>query len=91
MCGNFEGIKGWSAQDLYAAVASAIAVKIFFILVAIYDIMSTQADVITAFFNIIIPEEIHMYVRHLIGFTNGTARVCRFNKAFYGLRRSLIW
>jgi hypothetical protein len=38
--GNFEDTKGWLAQDLYAAVASAIAVKIFFTLVAIYDIIS---------------------------------------------------
>jgi hypothetical protein len=91
MCGNFEGTEGWSAQDLYAAVASAIAVKIFFTLIAIYGIISTQADIITAFLNIVIPEEIHIYVRQPIGFTNRTAKICRFNKAFYGLRRSLIW
>jgi hypothetical protein len=41
MCSNFEGIKGWSVQNLYAAVASAIAVKIFFILVLIYGMIST--------------------------------------------------
>jgi hypothetical protein len=32
-----------------------------------------------------------VYVRQPTGFTNGTAKVCKFNKAFYGLRRSPIW
>jgi hypothetical protein len=41
VCGNFEGTEGWSAQDLYAAVASAVAVKIFFTLIAIYGMIST--------------------------------------------------
>jgi hypothetical protein len=41
VCGNFEGTEGWLAQDFCAAVISAIAVKIFFTLVAIYGIMST--------------------------------------------------
>jgi hypothetical protein len=91
VCGNFEGTEGWLAQDLYAAVASAIAVKIFFTLVAIYSMMSTQADVITAFFNTVIPKGIHVYVRQPTGFTNGTAKVCKLNKALYSLRRSPIW
>jgi hypothetical protein len=32
--GNFQGADNWAAQNLYAAVASAMAVKIFFTLMA---------------------------------------------------------
>jgi hypothetical protein len=41
VCGNFQGADDWAAQNLYAAVASAIAVKIFFILVAALGMNST--------------------------------------------------
>jgi hypothetical protein len=62
VCGNFQGADNWAAQNLYAAVASAMAVKIFFILVAVLGMNSTQLDIVTAFLNATAKSKTPVYV-----------------------------
>jgi hypothetical protein len=91
VCGNFQGTNDWAAQNLYAAVASAVAVKIFFILVAVLGMNSIQLDIVTAFLNATAKSKILIYVFQPTGFSDGIKRVCKLNRAFYGLRESPIW
>jgi hypothetical protein len=75
---------------LYAAVASAVAVKIFFTLVAVLGMNSIQLDIVTAFFNGTAKLKTLIYVFQFTNFFDGIKRVYKLNRAFYGLRKFLI-
>ena len=90
VCGNFENAESWAAQDVYAAVANSASVKLFFTLVAINDYECYQYDVVTAFLNAPCKGD-PIYIEQPHGFTDGTTRVCRLNRALYGLRKAPLW
>lgn len=88
-CGNYEE---WSDQATYAAVAHAISVRIFLIIVAIFNLECLQFDFKTAFLNAAIPTSITYYIEQPTGMEYHPGKVCRLNKALYGLRTSaLFW
>jgi hypothetical protein len=74
VCGNFES---WQYQDLYAAVANNISVKVFLLITAILDLECEQIDVVRAFLNASLEEEDEIYVAQPDGFDDGSGRVCR--------------
>jgi hypothetical protein len=88
VCGNFQNDDDWAAQDIFAASANAVAVKIFFTLVVILGMESIQLDIVTAFLNAILADEDAAYVAQSTGFIDGTKKVCKLKKAFYDLRKS---
>jgi hypothetical protein len=91
ICGNFQGANDWAAQNLYAAVVSAVAVKIFFTLVAVLGMNSIQLDIVTTFFNATAKSKTPIYVFQPTGFSDGIKRVYKLNRALYGLRKSPVW
>jgi Reverse transcriptase (RNA-dependent DNA polymerase) len=72
--------------SVYAAVANLVSLRIFLLLVTILDLECDQLDVTTAFLHALINDTVYMVQPH--GFNDGTGRVCRLNRALYGLRRS---
>ena len=64
--------------------------KIFFVLVAVYNLECEQMDVKSAFFNATILDGVLIFAQQLIGFeensNSGKKIVCSLNKAFYGLK-----
>ena len=79
-------------EEVYAAVASSTAVRLFFAIVAVNDYECEQYDVVAAFLNAKIPDGTAVYVQQPHGYEDGTDRVCRLNIALYGLRKSpLRW
>jgi hypothetical protein len=52
---------------------------------------STQLDIVTAFLNATAKSKTPIYVFQPTGFSDGTKRVYKLSRAFYGLRKSPIW
>ncbi|EAQ82905.1 hypothetical protein CHGG_11081 [Chaetomium globosum CBS 148.51] len=90
VCGNFEN-GDYQPYEVYSAVVHASTVRIFFNLVAALDLECHQFDVVSAFLNAIVPDDVDVYVRQPTGFEDGTDKVCRLVKALYGLQRSSLW
>ena len=91
VCGNYED-NSWSMQDVYAAVASSVSVKTFMALTATKDLECYQFDFKTAFLNAWIPSGTDYYVEQPHGLEKSIGKVCKLQKALYGLRRSpLYW
>ncbi|KAL0938285.1 reverse transcriptase domain protein [Colletotrichum truncatum] len=90
VCGNHE--KGdWSSQEVYAAVASATATRLFFAVVALLDLEYEVYDFDTAFLAASIPEGVKVYVRPPAGYATADNKVWLLHKALYGLRKSPLW
>lgn len=79
----------YTVSELYTAVAHIASVRLFYALVAILDYKTAQADVTTAFLNAKARKVI--YVRQPHNYEDGTGRVCRLNRALYGLPISPAW
>ena len=94
VCGNFEHNK-WDLQDIYAAVANSVSVRLFLCIMAINDFECEQYDFNTAFLNALIPEDgKKYYVEQPTGLEKKDCHtwVCQLVRALYGLKRSpLFW
>jgi Reverse transcriptase (RNA-dependent DNA polymerase) len=87
VCGNFQDKED---IDTYAAVAHMTSVRIFLLIVAIDDLECEQVDVVSAFLNALMKNEV-VFVMPPTGFRKGK-EVWRLKKALYGLRQSpLLW
>ncbi len=81
VCGNFQDK---SELDLYAAVAHMTSLRVFLLIVALFDFECEQVDVINAFLNALIGNE-KVHVRFPTGFGNNDF-ACLLKRALYGLR-----
>ena len=90
VCGNFKD-GSWNSQDLYAAVVSNVAVRVFFLLVAVKDLECEQFDFVTAFLNAGIPDDCEYFVEPPTGLNKPRGFVCKLRKALCGLRKSPIF
>lgn len=84
--------KGYSQQEgidyneTFAPVAKFNSIRTLMALIAIYGMDLHQMDVVTAFLNGKLKEEIYMLQPE--GFTKGKNMVCRLNNTLYGLKQS---
>ena len=91
VCGNYEASGDWEVQDVYSAVANSAVVRLFFWLVAIFDLDCDQYDMVVAFLNASIPDGVRVLVKQPTGYNDGTNRACLLKNALYGLTRSPLW
>jgi hypothetical protein len=87
---GFEQKEGLDYQETFASVVKPMSYKALFAIAAALDLEIHQMDVKTAFLYGEIDGEV--YVEQPEGLDDGTGRVCRLNKALYGLKHSpRIW
>lgn len=87
---GFEQLEGLEYHDTFASVVKPMSYKALFALAAAHDLEIEQMDVKTAFLYGTISEEI--YVEQPPEMSDGTNRVCRLNRALYGLKQSpRVW
>jgi hypothetical protein len=84
VCGNFEKK---TDVETFAVVVILTMVKVFFLVVAILDWECYQYDFEAAFLNGKMKAR-SVYVQQPPGFGDGTNRVYKLLKTFYGLRDS---
>lgn len=97
VCGNYEQ-DNWAVQDIYAAVAHSVSVRLFLAIMALNNYECYQFDFDTAFLNAPIPDNTQYYVEQptalekpILGYSKEDV-VCQLTKALYGLKRSpLYW
>ena len=89
VCGNRASQDSWDVEDLYAAVTNYTSLRVFVSLVAIRDLEWGQFDAVTAFLNADAEKDIWVEQPH--GFNDGTRRVCKLNKALYGIKEAPLW
>ncbi|CAI7908550.1 unnamed protein product, partial [Closterium sp. NIES-54] len=73
-------------QEVFAPVAKAPTLRLLLAAAAICGWKVEQMDVKTAFVSGVVDEEI--YMKQPEGYDDGSGRVCRLNKAIYGLKQS---
>ena len=87
---GFEQVEGLDYTETFASVVKPMSYKALFAIAAALDLEIEQMDVQTAFLYGQIDEEI--YVEQPTGLEDGTNRVCKLNRALYGLKQSpRIW
>jgi len=90
VCKGFRQEQGVDYDETFASVVRAITIKMLLALAAKYDYEAEQMDVVTAFLEAHIKEEV--WVQQPPGFEqkgpNGTFLACRLNKALYGLKQA---
>jgi len=87
---GFEQEEGIDYKETFASVVKPMSYKALFAIAAALDLEIGQMDVKTAFLHGDIDEEVYIEQPHEMD--DGNGRVCRLNKALYGLRQSLrIW
>lgn len=87
---GFEQVEGLDYVETFASVVKPMSYKALFAMAAAQDLEIEQMDVTTAFLYGKVNEEI--YVEQPTGLDDGTRRVCRLNRALYGLRQApRIW
>lgn len=82
---GFRQIAGVDYLDVTSPVASYTSIRIFLAMAASEDAEIVQADVVTAFLNAPLQEEI--YVQQPEGFAHGS-KVWKLRKALYGLKQA---
>jgi hypothetical protein len=70
-------------------VVRRVSDRALLVIVAINDLFLQQCDVTTAFLSSKTHKEI--YLVHPYGFEDGTKRVCKLQRALYGLAASPVW
>ena len=86
MVRGFEQKKGINYHETFASVVKPMSYKAIFAIAAARDWDIHQIDVKTAFLYDNIDEKI--YVNQPLGHTDGTSKICKLRKAFYGLKQS---
>ena len=78
-----------SSQETYAATLAARSFRTFMAIAARFDLEMVQYDVLNAFVNVELDEEVFM---HMPPGYRENGKVLRLNKALFGLRRSpILW
>ena len=87
---GFEQEEGIDYKETFASVVKPMSYKALFAIAAALDLEIEHMDVKTAFLYGDIDEEVYVEQPHEMD--DGSGRVCRLNKALYGLRQSpRIW
>jgi hypothetical protein len=87
---GFEQEEGVDYHETFASVVKPMSYKALFAIAAAKDWEIEQMDVITAFLYGQVEEDI--YIKQPTGFEDGTDKICKLNRALYGLRQSpRIW
>jgi len=90
VCKGFRQEQGIDYDETFASVVRATIIKMLLALAAKYDYEAEQMDVVTAFLEAHLKEEV--WVQQPPGFEqkgpNGTFLACRLNKALYGLKQA---
>ncbi|MCP3678245.1 MAG: hypothetical protein GY721_11850, partial [Deltaproteobacteria bacterium] len=79
-------IKGEDFDQTFSPVAAFRSLRVIFALSVQFGLRLYQLDVVAAFLNGVLDREIFM--RQPRGFEDGTRRVCKLQKAIYGLKQS---
>ncbi|CAI7854035.1 unnamed protein product [Closterium sp. NIES-53] len=83
---GFQQREGIDFQEVFAPVAKAPTLRLLLAAAAICGWKVEQMDVKTAFLYGVVDEEIYMKQRE--GYDDGSGRVCKLNKAIYGLKQA---
>ncbi|CAI7783805.1 unnamed protein product [Closterium sp. NIES-53] len=84
---GFQQREGIDFQEVFAPVAKAPTLRLLLAAAAVCGWKVEQMDVKTAFLYGVVDEEI--YMKQPEGYDDGSGRVCRLNKAIYGLKQAL--
>ena len=85
---GFRQVHGVDFYDTYAPVVSLVAVRCFLATTAHLDLECDQMDVVTAFLNGDLDENIYMEVPAGFKDPNRPNLVCKLQKALYGLKQA---
>ncbi|CAI7883278.1 unnamed protein product, partial [Closterium sp. NIES-53] len=83
---GFQQREGIDFQEVFAPVAKAPTLRLLLAAAAVCGWKVEQMDVKTTFLYGVVDEEI--YMKQPEGFDDGSGRVCRLNKAIYGLKQA---
>ncbi|CAI7895574.1 unnamed protein product [Closterium sp. NIES-53] len=83
---GFQQREGIEFQEVFALVAKAPTLRLLLAAAAVCGWKVEQMDVKTAFLYGVVDEEI--YMKQQEGYDDGSGRVCRLNKAIYGLKKA---
>ncbi|CAI7856409.1 unnamed protein product [Closterium sp. NIES-54] len=83
---GFQQREGIDFQEVFAPVAKAPTLRLLLAAAAVCGWKVEQMDVKTAFLYGVVDEEI--YMKQPEGYDDGSGRVCRLNKAIYGLKQT---
>jgi len=90
VCKGFRQEQGIDYDETFASVVRVTIIKMLLALAAKYDYEAEQMNVVTAFLEAHLKEEV--WVQQPSGFeqkgSNGTFLACRLNKALYGLKQA---
>ncbi|GJP67721.1 hypothetical protein CLOP_g24508 [Closterium sp. NIES-67] len=83
---GFQQTKGKDYDEVFAPVGKGTTLRVLLAMAALLGWKIRQMDIVTAFLNGIILEEVYMKQRE--GLDDGSGRVCRLKKAIYGLKQA---
>ena len=87
---GFRQIEGVDFNETFSSVVKSMSWRILLALGAKYDYEIEHSDVVTAFLEAMLKEEVWVEQPH--GFTNGNdSDACRLRRALYGLKQSREW
>ncbi|GJP45016.1 hypothetical protein CLOM_g4402 [Closterium sp. NIES-68] len=78
--------KGKDYDEVFAPVGKGTTLRVLLAIAALLGWKIRQMDIVTAFLNGIILEEV--YMKQPEGLDDGSGRVCRLKKAIYGLKQA---
>jgi hypothetical protein len=79
-------VRGFVYTDTFSTVIRMASLRLFLAIVAAMDLDICQLDIDTAFPYAPIREDV--YIRHPLGFSDGTRKVCHLKRCMYGLQQS---
>ncbi|GJP56931.1 hypothetical protein CLOM_g15983 [Closterium sp. NIES-68] len=86
-CGHkVKQTKGKDYDEVFAPVGKGTTLRVLLAIAALLGWKIRQMDIVTAFLNGIILEEV--YMKQPEGLDDGSGRVCRLKKAIYGLKQA---
>ena len=85
---GFQQIEGIDYNDIFSPVVRWSTIQIIFVLTAKYNWPLHHMDVITAFLNGTLEDDVIMEIPDGFPSANDPMKVCRIKKALYGLRQS---
>ncbi|GJP65723.1 hypothetical protein CLOP_g22587 [Closterium sp. NIES-67] len=83
---GFEQKEEEDYKEVFAPVAKTGTLKTLLAIATMKGWSVKQMDIITAFLNGVVVEDI--YMEQLVGYEDGTGRVCKLKKAIYGLKQA---
>ncbi|GJP75259.1 hypothetical protein CLOP_g5716 [Closterium sp. NIES-67] len=83
---GFQQTKGKDYDEVFAPVGKGTTLRALLAIAALLGWKIRQMDIVTAFLNGIILEEV--YMKQPEGLDDGSGRVCRLKKAIYGLKQA---